>query len=490
MSSIAEDHPFRAAEGVGSRCCECTLVSHLPGIVSSDEILVDMVLSDDRRIRHPGGLIVVGFGLLILLGAALLTLPVSHSEPGTTATWGDAFFTAASAVTVTGLAVVDSGPTWSPFGEMVILVLIQIGGLGIMTLAGFFGIVFTRRLGIRRRILVGTEIGLTELGTLRNLIRDLVIFVVISEVIIAFLLTVRFAFEGGRGISGSIYLGVFHSVSAFNNAGFSTLEGGLERYTGDWFMSVVVAGAFIVGGIGFPVVFELRRAWRRPHEWTLHTKVTLATTAFLLVGGTLMLAAVEWNNAGTIGGSPTGEKILASFFQSATSRTAGFNTVPIGELRTPSLMVFLLLMVIGASSASTGGGIKTTTFALAVRATIAELRGDPGATAFSRRIPKELERQALSLVIAALGAIGTATFLLTWFEPERPAVELLFEAASAFGTVGVSTGLTPDLSTPSRVVIMLLMFVGRVGPITFGTAVLLRPQQQRYGYATEGLIIG
>ncbi|MDH5520830.1 MAG: TrkH family potassium uptake protein, partial [Acidimicrobiia bacterium] len=415
---------------------------------------------------------------------------VSHSEMGATATWGDAFFTAASAVTVTGLVVVDSGPTWSAFGELVILGLIQIGGLGIMTLAGFLGIVFTRRLGIRGRVLAGTEIGLTELGTLRNLIRDLVIFVVISEFVIALLLTIRFALEGGRGILRSTYLGVFHAVSAFNNAGFSTLDGGLERYPGDWFMSLVVAGAFIVGGIGFPVVFELRRVWRRPRTWSLHTKVTLATTALLLFGGTLMLAVVEWNNDATIGAAPIGDKILASFFQSATSRTAGFNTVPIGELRTPSLLIFLLLMVIGASSSSTGGGIKTSTFAVVIRATIAHLRGDPEVTIFSRRIPKDLERQALSLVIATLGAIGTAGFLLTWFEPELPAVELLFEAASAFGTVGVSTGLTAELSTPSRVVIILLMFVGRVGPITFGTAVLLRPQQQRYGYATEGLIVG
>jgi len=424
------------------------------------------------------------------VGAALLTLPVSHSEIGATATWGDAFFTAASAVTVTGLVVVDSGPTWSPFGELVILVLIQIGGLGIMTLAGFLGIVFTRRLGIRRRVLAGAEIGLTELGTLRTLIRDLVVFVAISEFVIALLLSIRFAIEGERGIVTSVYLGVFHSVSAFNNAGFSTLNGGLERYTGDWFMNLVVAAAFIVGGIGFPVVFELRRAWRRPREWSLHTKVTLATTAVLLLAGTLMLAAVEWNNADTIGGSSTVDKVLASFFQSATSRTAGFNTVPIGELRTPSLLIFLLLMVIGASSASTGGGIKTSTFALVIRATIAELRGDPEATVFSRRIPKNLERQALSLVIAALGAIGTSTFLLTWFDPDLPAIDLLFEAASAFGTVGVSTGLTGELSAPSRVVIIVLMFVGRVGPITFGTAVLLRPQQQRYGYATEGLIVG
>ena len=449
-----------------------------------------MVISDDRRIRHPGRSVVACFGGLILIGAALLTLPVSHSEIGATVTWSDAFFTAASAVTVTGLVVVETGPIWSPFGELVILSLIQIGGLGIMTLAGFLGILFTRRIGIRGRVLAGVEIGLTELGTLRNLIRDLVVFVVISEFIVAVLLTIRFALEGGRGILQSTYLGVFHAVSAFNNAGFSTLDGGLERYRDDWYMSLVVAAAFIVGGIGFPVVFELRQAWRRPREWSLHTKVTLASTAVLLFGGTVMVAAVEWNNAGTIGGAPVADRILASFFQSATARTAGFNTVPIGELRTPTLVVFLLLMVIGASSASTGGGIKTSTFALVIRATVAELRGDAEATVFSRRTPKGLERRALSLVIAALGAIGTATFLLTWFEPDLGAIDLLFEVASAFGTVGVSTGLTADLSGPSRAVIVVLMFVGRVGPITFGTAVLLRPQQQRYGYASEGLIIG
>ncbi|MDH3293159.1 MAG: TrkH family potassium uptake protein [Acidimicrobiia bacterium] len=359
-----------------------------------------------------------------------------------------------------------------------------------MTLAGFLAIVFTRRLGVRGGLLAGTEIGLTDLGSLRGLIRNLVVFVAASESVVAMLLTVRFALEGERSFPRSLYLGVFHSISAFNNAGFSTLDGGLEHYTSDWFVGLVIAAAFVIGGIGFPVVFELARHWRRPPHWTLHTKVTLTMTAILLGVGTAAVAVVEWNNAATIGGHSFGTKLLASFFQSATVRTAGFNTVPIGELETPTLILFLLLMVIGASSASTGGGIKTSTFAVVIRATIAHLRGDPEATVFSRRIPDALERRSLSLVVAALGAVGTATFVLTVLEPDLPAIGLLFEAASAFGTVGVSTGVTPELGGLSRVVITILMFLGRVGPITFGSAVLLRPQVKRYGFAEEGLIVG
>jgi potassium uptake TrkH family protein len=435
-------------------------------------------------------LVVACFGGLILLGSLLLTLPVSRSGVGPAATIGDAFFTAASAVTVTGLAVVDTAPTWSPFGELVILFLIQIGGLGIMTLAGFLAIVFTRRLGVRGGMLVGAEIGLSDLGALRGLVRNLVVFVAGSELVITVLLTVRFALEGERSLLRSLYMGLFHAVSAFNNAGFSTIDGGLERYASDWFVSLVITAAFVIGGLGFPVVFELWQHWSHPRRWSLHTKVTLTMTVALLAVGTAAIAAVEWDNGATIGEEAPATKILASFFQSATTRTAGFNTVPVGELRFPTLLLFLLLMVVGASSASTGGGIKTSTLAVVIKATVAELRGDPEATMFARRIPESLERRALSLVIAALGAIGTATFLLTVFDPDLPAIDLLFEAASAFGTVGLSTGLTPDLSGASRVVIVVLMFLGRVGPITFGSAVLLRPQLKRYGFAEEGLIVG
>lgn len=433
-------------------------------------------------------LVVAGFAAVILVGTELLSLPIAH-ENRQPVPWFDAFFTAVSAVTVTGLGVVDTAPTWSPFGEFVILVLIQIGGLGIMTLAGFLGIIFTRRLGVRTGMRAGAEIGFTDLGTIRNLLQRLVVFVAISEIVFAILLSAGFVLDG-EGLLHGVYLGVFHSISAFNNAGFSIIDGGLEGYADDWFVSLVVAFAFIVGGIGFPVVFELQERWRRPRRWSLHTKVTLAMTATLLAVGTAMLAVVEWSNNATLGSLSPTDKVLAAFFQSATARTAGFNTVPIGELRPASWLVFILLMVVGASSASTGGGIKTSTFAVVIRSTLAEFRGDRRATLFNRRIPRSVERQALSLVVAALGGVGTAAFVLAYLEPDLPALELLFETASAFGTVGVSTGLTAELGGPARLVLVGLMFLGRVGPITFGTAILLRAQPKRYEFAEEALIVG
>jgi potassium uptake TrkH family protein len=439
------------------------------------------------RIYRPGAVVVLGFGLMIVLGTLLLSLPISHRQ---SVTLLDSLFTAASAVTVTGLAVVNTGSAWTPFGELVILFLIQIGGLGILTMAGFFGIALNRRLGIRSGLLAGAEIGLSDLGVLRTLIRDIVRFVAATEILVAFLLTIRFLSEGGHGAAKSLHLAVFHSVSAFNNAGFSIFTDGLESRTGDWFVSLVVAFTFILGGLGFPVVFELQRRWRKPSTWTLHTKATLATTAVLLAAGTVVIGALEWSNPATIGDRPPDERVLAAFFQSATARTAGFNTVPIGSLRSSSWLILVLFMFVGASSASTGGGIKTSTLAVVVRSTLAELRGDSITTMFSREITLNQQRQSLALVIAALGTVGTASFVLSIVDGGLPAFQLLFEAASAFGTVGLTTGVTTELGQLGRLVVIGLMFVGRVGPITFGTAVLLRGQRRQYGYAEEELIVG
>ncbi|MCP3937457.1 MAG: TrkH family potassium uptake protein [Actinomycetia bacterium] len=446
-------------------------------------------LSVPARVAKPGLFIVVGFSALIVFGAILLTMPISHSDVHDGHGFEDSLFTAVSAVTVTGLVVVDTGTVWSTFGEGILLTLIQIGGLGIMTFAGFLGIVVNQRLGLRGGMLAGTEIGVTNLGVLRNLLGDIVKFVFYSEAIIAVLLTGRFLFDG-HGLWESAHLGLFHAVSAFNNAGFSILPSGLESYVGDWFVNLVIVGGFVLGGLGFPVVFEVKREWNRPRSWSLHTKVTLATSALLLVGGTVAIALIEWSNEVSFGSLANDERILASLFQSATARTAGFNTVPLGALEPASLMIFILLMVIGAGSASTGGGIKLSTFALVVKTTFAELRGDTETTLFDRTVPVVLQRQALAMVVAALGTVGTAAFLLAIGHHQVPLSELLFEAASAFGTVGVSTGVTTELDRFGRVVIIVLMFIGRTGPITFGTAMLLRNEPRRYQHPTAELLIG
>ncbi len=440
--------------------------------------------------RHPGRLVVSAFALFILVGTVLLWLPASHEAGEPHLSLIDAFFTAASAVTVTGLVVVDTGSAFSKFGEIVILSLIQVGGLGIMTLASVMSVFLSRRLGINRGRLVGAEIGVADLGELRTVMRALIKFSLVSEVLVAVLLTIRFVIEGGRSIGGSVYLGIFHAISAFNNAGFSTFDGGLERYVSDWYVSLVVAAAFIGGGLGFPVVIELLRNDRSPRPWSLHTKVTLVATGTLLSMGTLVLVVLEWTNPDTLGPLSSADKFLAAFFQSATARTAGFNTIDIGSLRTSSVLIMILLMVIGASSASTGGGIKTSTFAVVVWTALAEFRGDPEVTIMKRRIHRTVQRQALALVIVALGTIGTATFMLSILLPDVALDDLLFETASAFATAGVTRGVTGQLDLLGKLLIIALMFVGRIGPSTFGAALLLRSRARRYRFAEERLIVG
>lgn len=440
--------------------------------------------------RHTGRLVVSAFGLFIALGTMLLWLPLAVQEGHSRLSLVDAFFTASSAVTVTGLVVLDTGAVFSRFGQVVIMALIQVGGLGIMTLASVMSVFLSRKLGINRGRLAGAEIGVADLGELRTVMRALVRFSFASEVLVACLLSIRFMLENERSVGESLFLGVFHAISAFNNAGFSVLEGGLERYVTDWYMNLVIAGAFIAGGLGFPVVLELVRRDVKPSGWTLHTRVTLLATSALLAAGTAALLAVEWNNQATLGPLSWANKMLAAFFQSATARTAGFNTIDLGQLRTGSVLVMVLLMVIGASSASTGGGIKTSTFAIVVWTTLAEFRGDPEVTIHKRRIGRSLQRQALALVIAALGTVGTATFLLAILMPEVDLADLLFEAASAFGTAGVTRGVTSLLDIWGKLLIVTIMFIGRVGPITFGAAILLRSNARRFRYPEEKLLVG
>jgi trk system potassium uptake protein TrkH len=372
----------------------------------------------------------------------------------------------------------------------VILILIQIGGLGIMTIAGFMGMVVSRRMTVRIGILAATEIGFEDLDPLALLVKRLVKFVVVSELILAVGLSIRFLIDGDGAIARPIFDGVFHAVSAFNNAGFSTFNGGLESYVSDWFVNISIALGFIVGGMGFPVIFELWREWRTPDTWSLHTKVSLFATGVLLLGGTVMIAVLEWTNNETLGMLSASDRVLAAFFHSASTRTAGFNTVSMEALRPTTWLLMVPLMVIGANSASTGGGIKTTTVAAAVRATIGHLRGDSDVTMFSRRIPSRIHQQALALVVAALGIVGTGAFGLALVEPDIATVKLLFEAASAFGTVGLSAGVTPELGPLGRILIVVLMFVGRVGPITFGTAFLFRAETQRYRFPQDDLMVG
>jgi potassium uptake TrkH family protein len=446
------------------------------------------VIRDFIRRRHPAQLIVAAFALGILIGAALLMLPFATKDAGS-ASFVTALFTSTSAICVTGLIVVDTPTYWTQFGQIVILGLIQIGGLGIMTLASLLALLVARRLGLRGRLVTQAERAAPELSDLRRLVLSVVILSVFFETIAAGVLTARLWISYDLDFGSAVYRGVFHAVSAFNNAGFALYSDNLVGFVTDGWVSLTVALAVIAGGLGFPVWLELRRRGLRPRQWTLHTKLTLTATAFLLAFGFFAMLGFEWSNADTIGNLDTEGKLLASFFQGVMPRTAGFNSVPNGDMEQETLLVTDMLMFVGAGSASTGGGIKVATFALLFLMVLAEVRGDPTVNAFQRRVPPHVQRQALAVTFIALNAVVICTLALIAVS-EVNLTQALYEALSAFGTVGLSTGITPDLPDAGKLVLVALMYLGRTGPYTLAVALALRERQRLYRFPEERPLIG
>ncbi len=434
--------------------------------------------------RHPARLIVVAFAALVVIGTVLLWLPISHRGGVSLLA---ALFTSTSAVCVTGLAVVDTGTAWTPFGHVVLVVLVQIGGLGIMTAASIAALVVSRRVGMRARALARSETADVEPGEIRRVLAHVAAWSAAVEGVVAVVLTVRFALDD-LSLPDALGHGVFHSVMAFNNAGFGLRSDNLVRYVGDPVVTVAVTVAIVLGGLGFPVLAELWRE-RRPRRWSLHTKLTLVVTGALLVLGALAMLAFEWANPGTFGPLSVPQKALAALFHGIQPRTAGFNSVDVAAMNPETWLFTDLLMFIGTGSASTGGGIKVTTFAVLLIACLAEFRGDPNPSVFGRRLSGGVVRQALTVTIASLGFVGFATFLLLLTDPfglDR----VLFEVLSAFGTVGLTTGITPLLSGAGQVVLIMMMFLGRVGPVTLGAALVLRERTRFYEYPEGRPLVG
>jgi len=438
--------------------------------------------------RHPAQLIVIAFAGAILVGTVLLLLPFATEEGGR-APFVTALFTSTSAVCVTGLIVVDTPTYWSGYGEGVILGLIQAGGLGIMTLASVLALIVARRLGLRTRLVAQAEAAAPTLQDLRRVLLGVVILSFFFEAVTAAVLTARLWVSYDFGFGAALYRGVFHAVSAFNNAGFALWSDSLVGFVTDGWISLTVALAIIAGGLGFPVWFEIRQRLRGRHRWTLHTKLTLATTAFLLLFGFGAVLAFEWGNAGTMGTLDPEGKLLAGFFQGVTPRTAGFNTLDYAAVEPETLLVTDMLMFVGAGSASTGGGIKVTTFALLFLMVWSEVRGEPTVNAFGRRVPPVAQRQALAVTFIALNAVVISTLVLM-ADSAFSFSQALFEALSAFGTVGLSTGITADLNELGKVVLVVLMFLGRTGPYTLGVALALRERRRLYRFPEERPLIG
>lgn len=441
-----------------------------------------------ERFMHPGRVIATAFGAAIALGTALLSLPIA-TESGRPAPLIDAVFTATSAVCVTGLTVVDTPTYWSTFGEVVILGLFQLGGFGIMTLATLFAVLISGRLGLRARLLAQAETRAIRLTDVRRVVRRIVLFTVGSELVAATVLTARFAVAYDEPLDAALYSGVFHAVSAFTNAGFSLRSDSMTAFVADPWIILTLALTLIVGGIGFPVAFELARTWRHPRQWSVLTRITLLVTCVLLVAGTAMLTVSEFNNPKTLGPLSGPAKLLAGFFAAATPRSGGFNSIDVSAMRPESWLVSDILMFIGGGSASAAGGIKVTTFGLLAYVLWAEMRGERTVNVGRRRIPESNQRQALAVALLSIVAVAAATFTLLSLT-DHGLDRVLFEAVSAFGTVGLSTGITAQLPPAGQLLITLLMFIGRIGPLTVASALALRDRARRYELPEEGTVVG
>jgi trk/ktr system potassium uptake protein len=441
-----------------------------------------------RTLRHPAQYVALAFVGASLLGGLLLRLPMA-TEPGEATSFVTALFTSTSAVCVTGLIVVDTGGHWSTFGELVILGLIQIGGFGIIALSSLLVAVLARRLGLRHRLIAVAETGAVDMSDVRRLLLNVAKLTLVVESLGAVLLTIRFATAHDESLARAAYLGVFHSISAFNNAGFALFADSLISYQRDTFIILTISAAVIIGGLGLPVWSQIGRHRFRFHSWSLHAKLTVTTVAALILGGWALFAWFEWTNPDTLGQLSTWDSALNSFFHSVTPRTAGFNSVDIATLREPSRLLTEALMFIGGGSASTAGGIKVTTFAVLGWVMWAEARGDPDVVVFERRIPEGVQRQALTVALLAVGMVVGATMLLLATSGLGRA-DLMFEVISALATVGLSANLTPLLSVTSQLVIIALMIIGRVGPITLFAALVLREHDRLYRHPEERPIIG
>lgn len=441
-----------------------------------------------EALSHPTRAVPLGFLAAIAIGTSLLSLPIARAGDGG-ASFMTALFTATSAVCVTGLTVVDTGTYWSPFGQGVVLLLIQLGGLGIMTAATLLGMLVTNRTRLGQRLLAQVETGISTLGDVTATLRLVLIVTLIVQSAIAALLFARLLLGYGQPVGTAAWQALFHAVSAFNNAGFGLYPDNVTRFALDPLVLVPLMIAIVIGGIGFPVLYELKRELWRPRCWSLHTKLTLTGTALLIPLGAFAVLAFESWNAATIGGMSAGDKLLNAVFHSVSTRTAGFNAVDVGAMRPETLLASIGLMMIGGGSAGTAGGIKVGTFLVLGLIVYAEVQGERDPVAFRRRIGGETQRLALTIALLSIGTVAAAVFTLlsmTRFDLET----IMFEAVSAFATVGLSTGITADLPPAGQAILVALMFAGRVGTVTIAAALALRQCKRPYRYPEECPILG
>ncbi|HJX79516.1 TrkH family potassium uptake protein [Glutamicibacter sp.] len=439
-------------------------------------------------LAKPAQVVALGFLGAILVGGLLLATPWAHNE-GHFTSLIDAIFTATSAVCVTGLTVVDTATYYTLFGKIVIIVLIQLGGLGIMLVASLLSMLLMGKIGALTKLSSQRESSALSGQDIRTAAKTVLLLSLSIEALTATVLTIRFWLSYDHSLPLAMWHGAFHAISAFNNAGFALYTDNLMGFVDDPWISLPISFAIILGGLGFPVLVQLRRYGSNTLKWSMNTRLVLLMTAILLIGGTAFITVMEWNNPKTLGALDPAGRLLAGFFQSVQTRTAGFNSIDIGAMHPATWLGMDVLMFIGAGPAGTAGGIKITTAAVLAFIIITELRGDAAVNVLGKRLSRSVHRQALTVALLGAAAVFAGTMCLVLFT-DYSLDRCLFEVTSAFGTVGLSTGITPDLPDEAKTVLIALMYLGRVGVLSLGSALALRNRKALYELPKERPAIG
>jgi trk system potassium uptake protein TrkH len=430
--------------------------------------------------------VLLGFLIAIILGSLILMIP-QMTQSGKI-TYIDAAFTSTSAICVTGLIVQDTPTYFTDLGKIVILIMIQIGGLGIMTIGSIFGLILGKKIDIKDKFYINTSFGSKQPFSAAKFFMVIAGTTFTIEFIAFLVMTAIFYFKHLYPLKASMTFSLFHTISAFCNAGFSLYSDSLQNFSSDIPLNLMFMILIVLGGLGFPVLSEII-TYRRIRHFSLHAKVVFITTAALILIGAVMFFLIEFNNPESIAGRPLPTKILASFFQSITARTAGFNTINTGSLNVATIFFLAFFMFIGASPGGTGGGIKTTTFVTVTAGGFSYLRGRSHVTLLKRRLPSGLIKRALTIIITATAIISISTIGVLIFE-HCTLKEAIFEVISAFGTVGLSTGITQSLSVGSKIILILTMFIGRIGISTLSVAIAIRGTINKMAYPEESITIG
>lgn len=431
-------------------------------------------------------ILALGFLIAIFIGAILLSLPISSSS-GESTNLLDSLFTSTSAVCVTGLVTLDTSSHWSTFGQTVIMTLIEIGGLGFMSFAVLISLILGKKITLRERLVMQEAMNTYSIQGLVKMVRYVLIFTVSVQFFGALLLSTQFIPE--YGIGKGIFYSIFHSISSFCNAGFDLFGTSLMGYSSNAVVILVISALIIIGGLGFTVLLEIYE-FKGIKKLSLHSKLVIITSLILIVGGTVLMFLFELNNKATFGNMNMQDKLLNSFFASVSPRTAGFNSVVTTDMTMASKFLTIILMIIGGSPGSTAGGLKTVTCGILFLTVLSVIRGREDTEVFGRRFTKEVVYKSFTIVFIALALVIGVTMVLSYTEVGASFIDLLYEATSALGTVGLTLGLTPKLSAIGKVLIMIMMYLGRVGPLTVMLALTRKKKKSGYRYPEGKILIG